>query len=357
MDVVSLLLLFAILIIIMLLANFAERERQRGVAAAGWLLLAYGGAASLYLILFFFGIGAQAAGVLLLDRGVNAAQVALWQQIGLDPALIQTLPQRLPVIAFGLWFPSLLGLFLLLPPVRRLVMRLTPLDPANHVHAIALALTMVIPINLIVTLGIGLETLATTLASSAEAGVSVNMLPSLWVQQLLTILLAWVGVGWWTRRSWRDVVARLKLERPTRAQVGRALLVGLVLVPVVAGLELLGERLGWSNAAVNDLSEQLLGPLLTSIPGILTVGLAAALGEETLFRGALQPRFGRILTALLFALLHSTYGLSLATVAVFILGYILGLVRDRYNTSASMVVHAAYNLTLGIISFFGAGTF
>lgn len=357
MDVVSLFLIFSILIVIMAVANMAERQRQHGAAAAGWLLLAYGGAASLYLILFFLGIGAQAAGLILLGRGASAAQADLWQQFGFDPTLVQTLPTRLPIIGFGLWFPSLLGLFLLLPPVRRLVMRLTPLDPANHVHAVTLALTMVVPINLIVTLGIGLETLASTLASSAEAGVQVNLLSSLWAQQLLTFLLACVGVGWWTRRSWGEVLARLKIERPSQAQVGRALLVGLVLVPVVAAMELLGERLGWSNAAVNDLTEQLLGPLLTSVPGILTVGLAAALGEETLFRGALQPRFGRILTALLFALLHSTYGLSLATVAVFILGYILGLVRDRTNTSASMVVHAAYNLTLGIISFVGAGAF
>ena len=101
------------------------------------------------------------------------------------------------------------------------------------------------------------------------------------------------------------------------------------------------------------MSEQIIGPLATSIPGILTLGLAAALGEETVFRGALQPRFGLIFTTVLFALLHSTYGISLATLIVFGVGLVLGLLRMRYNTTTSMVAHAVYNMTLGLITMLG----
>ena len=69
--------------------------------------------------------------------------------------------------------------------------------------------------------------------------------------------------------------------------------------------------MGWGlDEDVQRLTEVLIGPLLGSIPGILTLGLAAGIGEETLFRGALQPRFGLLITSLLFALLHSQYGIT-----------------------------------------------
>jgi hypothetical protein len=93
--------------------------------------------------------------------------------------------------------------------------------------------------------------------------------------------------------------------------------------------------------------------MLTSLPGVLTLGLAAALGEESVFRGALQPRFGLILTAVLFALLHSNYGITLSTVLVFAVGMVLGLLRQRYNTTASMLAHAIYNISLGLITYLG----
>jgi hypothetical protein len=43
----------------------------------------------------------------------------------------------------------------------------------------------------------------------------------------------------------------------------------------------------------------------------------------------------------------------MSTLVVFLLGLVLGLVRIRANTSTSMVVHATYNMTLGLFTFFG----
>ncbi len=67
----------------------------------------------------------------------------------------------------------------------------------------------------------------------------------------------------------------------------------------------------------------------------------------------MQPRFGLIFTTLLFALLHSTYGVSIATLIVFGVGLVLGLLRMRYNTTTAMVAHAVYNMTLGLIAMLG----
>lgn len=87
-----------------------------------------------------------------------------------------------------------------------------------------------------------------------------------------------------------------------------------------------------ADADVEELTNQLLGPLFNSPWGILTLGAAAALGEETLIRGAAQPGLGLLLTAALFALLHSNYGITLSTAIVFLLGLVLGIVRASART-------------------------
>jgi len=239
-------------------------------------------------------------------------------------------------------------------PVRRLFARLTPLDPSSPVQAVALSYSALVLINLLATLGIGLDNLAETLEQQSLAGMNFNSIPLLWAQDITMLALGLVGVGWLSRRSLRSALDRLAIVRPTLAQVGIGLAAGLLMAPLVIALEHLLSLLGiTTNADVERLSEQIIGPLATSIPGILTLGLAAALGEETVFRGALQPRFGLIFTTLLFALLHSTYGISLATLIVFGVGLVLGLLRMRYNTTTSMVAHAVYNMTLGLITMLG----
>jgi hypothetical protein len=128
--------------------------------------------------------------------------------------------------------------------------------------------------------------------------------------------------------------------------------VGLGMVPLVLLVEALASTVGLgADADVQRLSEQLLGSLFTTPLGILTIGLSAGLGEETLFRGALQPRFGLIIASVVFALVHSQYGITLSTVIVLILGFLLGWLRIRYNTSTAMITHAVYNMTLGLIAF------
>ncbi len=352
MDIILTLLVFAVLSLIMLFANLAERDRQAGRPTGPSLVMTYGSLGLLYLGLFGVGILLQLAGVLVNSATFSPEDLGEMSSAFDEMALFL---EALPLLGFSLWFPSLMALGLLLPPVRRGLARLLPLDPASHVHAAALALIPLTLINLFSTLAIGLDTLAGSLAVGSEADRAGNLLATLWAQQLGTAFLAFVGVGLGVRRSWPATLARLKLVWPTQYQLGVGLALGLVLVPLVAGMEFLGSELGWSNADVEALSEQLLGPLLSSIGGVLTIGLSAALGEDLIFRGALQPHFGRWATAALFALAHSQYGLSLATIAVLLLGYVLGYIRDRHNTTTAMAVHAVYNLTLGAIAYFGSG--
>jgi membrane protease YdiL (CAAX protease family) len=109
---------------------------------------------------------------------------------------------------------------------------------------------------------------------------------------------------------------------------------------------------------VGEISETLFDPkglsLISAVLFALLIGVGAGLGEETLFRGAVQPVLGIPVTSLLFASMHVQYGPSLLLGYIFVLSIGLGLLRRYVNTTASFLAHAGYN-TLGILAvyFFG----
>ncbi len=345
-EITGVLLMFAPLLVILWLANFADRRRAEGRLEAGkvWAALAYGLLAALYLALIGFGLLFSFIGV-LAESGLAAELGLAYEQMGLQPKSFFGL-------GLGMWAPSLLGLLLLLPPVRRLIGRLLRgVNPASTTHAVALSFGALVLVNLFATVGFGINNLATLI----EAGGSdVNMLPSLWVQELTFALMALIGVGWLSRLGLGKALTRLAVVIPRPSQALLGVVLGVLLAGLMLAAQYLLSRLGvTTDADVEKLTEQLIGPLTQSALGVVTLGVAAGLGEETLFRGALQPRFGLLFTSLLFALLHSTYGFSLATALVFLVGSVLGLVRQRTNTSTTILLHAAYNMTLGVISYMG----
>ena len=346
-------LLFVPLFLIVLLANLADKQRLAEGSGRTIAGLTYAFHA------FIFGVMAAAGATL---HGIAIAMEAngeFQQNIieilsgGGTEQAVEILPvlDRLDVLGLGLWLPAAAAPLFLLPPVRRLLAKLIQIDARSSIHAVAASFVMLVVINLAVTLAVGLETLADLSEDTAADGGS--LLLSLWVQQITFAVWAVVGVGWLTRQRLLQALERLGLVVPRPAEVAVGIGTGLVSVAVILVLEIVAEAMGWGvDEDVQRLTEVLIGPLLGSIPGILTLGLAAGIGEETLFRGALQPRFGLLFTSLLFALLHSQYGITLSTLAVFIVGLILGLVRNRYNTSTCVIAHAAYNITLGMIAYF-----
>lgn len=344
MDILFSLLMFLPLGVVLGLANFSWRKRIEGDTKSERLLklLAYGLLALLFGALILLGGLLQVGGLLattMPDAGAAMAEFDF-------PV------EALPRVGLALWLPSALGLLMLLRAPRRLVARFTAIDPANPVHAVALAMSFLVLVNLFATLGLGLDNLAGML--EATGGAEANPAPGLWAQNIAFLLISFVGVGWLTTRTLRGAVNRLGLAVPTVGQAVAGALAGLLLAPAVIALEYAASLVGLgADPDVERLTEQLIGPLTLSIPGVLTLGLAAALGEESIFRGALQPKFGLVLTTLLFALLHSQYGFSFSTVAVFGVGLVLGLLRLRANTTTAMITHAVYNMSLGLIAYFG----
>ncbi len=329
-NILVLLLLFLPLGMVLLLANISEQRRLAAEKSTAANVGAYGCTTLLLATLVLVGCG-----IALAISTPEFSEVAEMMPMELSsPALA----------AYGMLVPALIGLLCLLKPVRRLLATIIPIDPDSHVHAIALAIAMLVPISTFFTSGIGLGTLADAV-EGVERSTAATLL-ELWGQQLLTAGLAIIAVGYTVRRSPRKTFERLGITRISARQLITGIVIALVMSFLVNLSAIPAESAGWISDDVSRLTESLLGAAFDSWYGILTIGLAAAIGEETLFRGALQPRFGLVLTTLLFVLAHSQYGFGFATGIVAVVGLILGIIRHRHNTTMAMVVHAVYNSSL-----------
>ncbi len=156
------------------------------------------------------------------------------------------------------------------------------------------------------------------------------------------VALALAGVGWLVRRDWKATAARLGL-RPVSAKDLAVMALGVV------GIFALNSGADWiqhqvfpdlwdADRQVNQRLASGLGPAQ-----IILLGLSAGIGEEITMRGALQPKLGVVLTALLFASLHVQYT-WFGIVVIFLLGTILGLIRRHTSTTVAIGVHVLYDV-------------
>jgi membrane protease YdiL (CAAX protease family) len=319
------------------LANAAERERSARILVYLYLLFLNG------LIALIGLLSLAGAGLFTSDDFVGALQ----QQ---DPALNAAQFRAIPLHLAGavLMLAALLAMLALLPPARRLAARLLPLRADSMVHTAALSLTATaLGVNLFQMIALAPMLLA---ATATEQGIeqlqqlgSVSYLDVL-VFPLLTFgVAALLGVGLYLRRTQAEALERLGLAPLTMPQLGAA--AGLTVA--LLGMAILTER-AWqaldpeSLRKVGGLSKALMGNF-TGLSGALAIGVAAAIGEETFFRGAYQPRMGIALTSLLFTSFHVQYGITPATLLVFVMSIALGILRQRTSLTVCILVHFLYN--------------
>jgi hypothetical protein len=165
---------------------------------------------------------------------------------------------------------------------------------------------------------------------------------SVWGSLIGLTLLSLGGVGAFVRRSPGEAVTRLGLG----AFASRDLLwipVGvLALTGLNSGIEWVQKSWFPAQWAFDQRVVLLMAGRLGKLETVL-LGLSAGFGEELSMRGALQPRLGLALTALLFAALHVQYSWTgMATIVVF--GLALGFVRMRSNTTTAIAIHALYDI-------------
>ena len=231
-------------------------------------------------------------------------------------------------------------------PIRERVARFVPIDPDNPVHALALVLAVLLFGMSVAT------TLFTNLASTAPPFTLADEV----TQEFALVVLAAAGVGIFTRRDLKSAARRLGLVVPSWWQVVLAIAAG----GAFFGFDLAMQALSYawtpdSTRQVQTNAQHLFsafgGPL-----GIAVIALAPGICEEIMFRGALQPRLGLLATAILFAAIHTQYGVSLIELSVFVLALGLGLLRKLTNTTTSAICHSTYNLLIAIVGFVGVAT-
>ncbi|MCA9987233.1 MAG: CPBP family intramembrane metalloprotease [Anaerolineales bacterium] len=241
-----------------------------------------------------------------------------------------------------LWL-GLMGALFSFPLTRQLLARVTKLDPDNNVHALATMLGGYL-------IGLSIASLA---LGGLEALADLELSQNIWMvlfQQGLFFALGIFGPGFLVRRNWTALRHRLGLTPLTQRQVLQAI---AWIAPLVA--------LQWAAGAIwlllapdqVELFDSVQGTLLADIDSIwewVLLAVATGIGEEILFRGAIQPRFGLWPTVILFTIAHTQYALSPATVVIALLAYILGRLRQQHGTSMTILVHGGYNLALGLIA-------
>jgi len=250
-------------------------------------------------------------------------------------------------LAVTLGLTAVLGALPLIPAVRRGLACWLEIEPTSCVHTTALAFAVYF-------VGLTLAQVALIGDLSRLASVETRLsVPDMLATSLPLALMALAGVGLFVRRGLRDTLERLGLGWMTARQWGLALLVILLFLAFDYTVLWVWQQL-WpaSHTLVGDITTNLFSDLARPLAA-LAVGLSAGIGEELLFRGALQPRFGLVLTSLLFAVGHAHYGLSPAMLEVFVVGLVLGLLRRRTNTTTCLVVHAGYDfLDLLLLPYF-----
>jgi membrane protease YdiL (CAAX protease family) len=332
------LLIFLPFLVPVIVANYSERQRLAPHAAGDERT-----GRSLDLVLRY----APYALLILINLGLlGFAGIALLNQLA-TMLMPEQMEQTGPQVFSGNWWAvalislltALLAFLPLIPMVRRWLVRILPIDPDSLVHMTALCFA-------IYQIGISLGQMALigSLENLTNAELSLTIADVLF-SGLPLILFALVGVGLLIRRdgslSWR----RLGLKWPTWKQLLIAVGITASLLAFDYGVTLLWERLDPAGYDLLDrVTENIFGNLMT-VGGALALGLSAGISEELLFRGAVQPRLGLLFATFLFTIGHLQYGLTIATLEIFIIGLVLGLVRNGMSTTICIVIHAAYNST------------
>ena len=109
-----------------------------------------------------------------------------------------------------------------------------------------------------------------------------------------------------------------------------------------AGVGWIFHAAGWPRTHSNFF-EQLLGPAMSRW-GAVAVGVSAGLGEELIFRGALQPQLGILLSALSSQPPRAAVWIRPLLDVLLMAG--AGVVRLRANTTTSAIVHGVYDFAL-----------
>ena len=291
-------------VIILLLANYAEKNRRLSILVK--------------LLLIF-------SSALLISLGYLALLVTP------DNATEETTKASgLSLIVMGA-----LPLLVLSNYLRKLLSRYISINIDSPLHLFALYSSFAI-------IGFSLTFMLTVDVAEFLRSVEIDYVPVI-ASGVIYVLVGFLGVGLFLRRNFRECLKRLGILKPSFKEIGYAVGLTFLLLSIIMVIGVIASAAGIENINNydNDLMK-LLGGSITLVMA-LVISLSSGIGEEIVFRGALQPRFGLVFTALIFAIAHVQYPSIVALSAVFAAGIVLGWERKRFNTTTAMITHFLFN--------------
>jgi hypothetical protein len=248
---------------------------------------------------------------------------------------------RASEFAIGVMVTAALAAIVASNPIRERVAGILHMDPDNPVHTLALVLAVIL-------LGLQVAFLTFVDVLAADQSQPPLTVGDLFAQELPFLIIAFAGIGLWSRRNAIQAAARLGVVKPAWWQITLALAAAGVFFAFSQGVDSLSQALTPQVAHNVYVTTQHVFGGLNNPVGITAIAVLPAICEEILFRGALQPRLGLVVTALLFTSIHTQYSISFDTLAVFLLALGLGLIRKYTNTTTSSICHAAYNVLASV---------
>jgi uncharacterized protein len=233
----------------------------------------------------------------------------------------------------------------LVPWVRQQVARLLPINVWNPVHMVGLQLYLVVLANGLFSF-LAVDPLVAVTTSPPETLLDIVF------TEVAFGIFALLGVGFLIRRGLPQTMSRLGLVRPQLFHLALALVVAQLFLIVSLVMNALSYVLTPDlDKRLNQVQEHLYQPKGSALVFFAVLSIMAGVGEEVLFRGALQPRFRIVPTTILFASGHVQYGISFALLDVFIGGFIFGWMRQRTNTTTTLISHATYDSLTTLLPF------
>ena len=150
-----------------------------------------------------------------------------------------------------------------------------------------------------------------------------------------------IAVFWFWVRGRQDHLPTLAVgEHGILVSLAAGVAVGLL----IAGAIRLLTRYVQAFARLEAQLTEVVGELSES--EIIVIAMASAIGEEMLFRGAMQDHLGLYVSALVFGLLHTGPGLWLWTCVAALLGLLFGaMIHFEFGLLSVTVAHALINFT------------
>ncbi len=325
------------------LANLADLQKLNVVSDNGYVTIVRRMLLGLIVMVSLYGLYANR--ILLLDL-----PSATLQELGINPDAVST--SSFIFITLFTFIICATALSLLYSSglrirVQQVFGKQSSYRAESNVHQVAIILALCLIGYLFINFIIsgGLEGVAQTIQ---ENGISLT---SIIFQGMMFVVIALLGVGLAIRRSLPQTLERLGLQTPTPQNILMGILSGLILIAASLVLTRIWtsivtvEQYAQQSAAAAEFDNQ-----FNTIPAIFILAITSAVGEEVLFRGALQPIFGLPATTLFFVLFHDQYTLTPAMLIILVIGFGLGLLRRYQGTTSAIIAHFIYNfLPIAII--------